>query len=305
MRSFGGLLGAAIVGVVVAVAAGGRSRSELDDELLSPQQEGGSPDSGGPDVQEDVPDGFVMQEGAPPPSCGNGMCDNGETCATCALDCGTCQTCGDGQCQAPMESCTNCPMDCGDCISCGDGFCTMPQENCQNCAVDCGVCPGCGDGQCTPPNETCFSCPGDCGKCMGCGDGLCSGSETCASCEQDCGPCNVCGNNKCEMPYETCINCPSDCGMCPVHTCLQSVECAVGCIGGLGGGGGFNLDAGVPLTCIADCIAQGCASSQYFAQQAVDCIIGALFSGQCMGLSITCLMNACSSQFGACIANHC
>ena len=29
----------------------------------------------------------------PPPSCGNGSCDNGETCSTCPVDCGNCVDC--------------------------------------------------------------------------------------------------------------------------------------------------------------------------------------------------------------------
>ena len=298
MNSFGGLLGAAIVGVIVVVAAGGCSRSELDFSV--PNFEGGTPDGGG----DEVPDGFVEPEGAPPNSCGNGTCDANENCMNCALDCGACKTCGNGTCDTTAgETCSNCPMDCGECVSCGDGFCTMPQENCQNCAVDCGMCPGCGDGKCTPPNETCFSCPQDCGKCMGCGDGLCSmPSETCSSCPMDCGPCDVCGNNKCEAPFETCVNCPADCGKCPLKSCLQELTCAIGCIGGLGGGGGIPM---INIQCLGDCVAEGCPGAQLFVQNALDCFLQALATGQCMGISIGCLMTACPGQIAACLGNHC
>jgi len=293
VNSFGGFLGAAFVGLVAVVAAGGCSRSELD---LGPGVF--NPDGGVFEGGDEVPDGFVQPEGAPPPSCGNGSCDNGETCATCALDCGVCSTCGDGTCNTSAgEDCSNCPQDCGDCVSCGDGFCTMPQENCQNCAVDCGACPGCGDGKCTPPNETCFSCPQDCGKCVGCGDGICQSNETCASCEADCGPCSVCGNGKCEAPYETCSNCEQDCGMCPVKDCFQEITCALACVQG----GIANLNS----TCIVGCLADGCAKAQYFVNQALGCILTAVTTGQCMGLSINCLMMQCSTQIAACIGSHC
>ena len=58
------------------------------------------------------------------PYCGDGSCNNGETCSTCSADCGTCQTgggdtgddsiCGDGTCDAD-ETCSSCPSDCGSC----------------------------------------------------------------------------------------------------------------------------------------------------------------------------------------------
>jgi len=303
VNSFGGFLGAAFVGLVAVVAAGGCSRSELD---LGPGVF--NPDGGVFEGGDEVPDGFVQPEGAPPPSCGNGSCDNGETCATCALDCGVCSTCGDGTCNTSAgEDCSNCPQDCGDCVSCGDGFCTMPQENCQNCAVDCGACPGCGDGKCTPPNEDCFSCPQDCGKCVGCGDGTCQSNETCASCPQDCGSCDSCGNGVCQAPLETCVNCPADCGQCPVHDCLQELTCAIGCFSGMGGGDGCFSGgiSGATLVWSVDCIAQGCPTGNLLAGDAVSCIIGALTGGQCMGFSIGCLMSACSAQFTACFSQHC
>jgi len=242
-------------------------------------------------------------EGAPPPACGNGKCDNGETCTTCALDCGTCAGCGDGKCDMSTgESCYNCPQDCGVCMAtCGDGKCEMPQENCQNCAVDCGVCPGCGDHTCTPPNETCYSCPEDCGKCPGCGDGLCNGTETCASCPQDCGVCAFCGNGKCEAPYETCVNCVADCGQCPTIDCSQELQCALKC---------FNIMQMPPmisLTCVGDCTAEGCPSAGYLVDQAVNCFIQQLFpGGMCQGmLNINCLLQACMGPVAACIGQHC
>ncbi|WP_437915092.1 hypothetical protein WME73_06355 [Sorangium sp. So ce302] len=50
-------------------------------------------------------------------ACGDLRCDTGETCDSCADDCGVCP-----------------PV-------CGDGVCEPDRENCQACATDCGVCP--------------------------------------------------------------------------------------------------------------------------------------------------------------------
>lgn len=66
--------------------------------------------------------------------CGDGVCNNGETHATCPADC-----------------------------KCGDGACNNG-ETCSSCPTDCGVCPFCGDHVCNN-GETCSSCPGDCGSC--------------------------------------------------------------------------------------------------------------------------------------------
>ncbi|MGD2108695.1 MAG: right-handed parallel beta-helix repeat-containing protein [Phycisphaerae bacterium] len=45
----------------------------------------------------------------PSSTCGDGVCDEGESCETCACDCGAC--CGDGTC-ATHESCVSCAADC-------------------------------------------------------------------------------------------------------------------------------------------------------------------------------------------------
>lgn len=292
-----GVFGAALTCLVVAVIAIGCSRSDLE---LGPAfgSDGGivGTDSSSPNPEAS--------------SCGNGTCDDGETCETCSADCGLCPGCGDGTCDNG-ETCSSCPQDCGSCAKCGDGKCTEG-ETCENCAQDCGMCPGCGDGVCTAPKETCFTCPQDCGKCQGCGDGTCTASETCASCPMDCGPCDVCGNGVCQPPDETCINCPQDCGQCPTHSCFQDLTCAIGCFGGLGGGGGGGLggfgggDGGIPninVTCIVDCLAEGCSSAQYFAQQAVNCFIDNI--GTCGGFSLNCLMSACMGPISSCLNDSC
>ncbi len=303
----------------------GCGRTDLEEELLL--GDGGLPptvdarqdvslrDTGAPDVTffdvtpppDDVfiPDVFVFDgpfdapEDAPfdTGSCGDGQCDDGETCTTCPTDCGFCSTCGNGVCD-PGESCSSCPMDCGTCESCGDGFCDEG-ETCVTCPGDCGLCPSCGDGKCNG-TENCQNCPSDCGQCAGCGDGHCSQDETCISCPQDCGPCAFCGNNVCD-DGETCNSCPQDCGQCPIaETCSQILTCAFSCFQG----GIQNFQ----LSCIADCDANACTQATFFANQATNCLIQAFLGGQCgfgggMGGALQCAEQACSSQIAACLGS--
>ena len=105
----------------------------------------------------------------PQPRCGDALCNNGETCATCSQDCGQCMPtarCSDAMCNG-AETCATCPSDCGPCqmTTCGDAMCNGA--------------------------ETCATCPSDCGSCRitQCGDALCNGAETCSTCSQDCGSC--------------------------------------------------------------------------------------------------------------------
>jgi hypothetical protein len=98
--------------------------------------------------------------------CGDASCNGGETCASCASDCGVCPppppACGDGSCNG-TESCSTCATDCGTCPPtdtdvCGSGVC-MNEETCSNCPYDCGTefwfcqwCPTSG-----PYNKTSFA----------------------------------------------------------------------------------------------------------------------------------------------------
>lgn len=87
------------------------------------------------------------------PWCGNATCDPGETCKSCAKDCGLCPYCGDGQCVG-AETCTSCAKDCGACPpKCGDGECAGA-ETCQSCANDCGDCPTPKDAGGSAANDT-------------------------------------------------------------------------------------------------------------------------------------------------------
>jgi len=58
---------------------------------------------------------FEFKGNAPKPYCGDGACNNGETCTSCAGDCGACSSyCGDSTCDED-ESCSTCSDDCGAC----------------------------------------------------------------------------------------------------------------------------------------------------------------------------------------------
>lgn len=64
-------------------------------------------------------------------ACGDLVCNGGETCMTCAQDCGACQGCGDGTCNAGTEDCANCASDCGACPVCqgaGDATTALDSE---------------------------------------------------------------------------------------------------------------------------------------------------------------------------------
>jgi len=79
---------------------------------------------------------FYLQNKAYAATCGNGVCEPGENCSNCSIDCGSCPTCGNGVCE-PGENCSNCSIDCGPCgPTCGNGVCESG-ENPSNCCIDC------------------------------------------------------------------------------------------------------------------------------------------------------------------------
>ena len=91
------------------------------------------------------------------PYCGDGECNNGETCESCEDDCGKCETepkCGDGECNNG-ETCESCEADCGKCETepkCGDGKCDS-SETYASCKTDCAELHPCANGC---PNKVAF-----------------------------------------------------------------------------------------------------------------------------------------------------
>ena len=131
--------------------------------------------------------------------CGNGVCEAGEDCRSCADDCigitrgkpANRYCCGDGVCEIAEDEST-CAVDCGPAPTCGDGHCDIDESACI-CSVDC------------PPPASENSCNNelddDCDSLTDCNDGDCTGSHVCSTC----------GDNSCD-PGEQC-SCSDDCGM--------------------------------------------------------------------------------------------
>ncbi len=151
-------------------------------------------------------------------SCANGDCTSLELCLStidCLADGG--ETCGDGICDAG-ESCSVCPQDCGPCV-CGDSICS-PGE-CSSCVSDCPSGCSCGD-VCTtgpaqdPSCDPCQAtvCNADAFCCEQEWDGLCvNQAET--LCGMDCPA--FCGDFNCD-PNESIGTCPEDCDPGPPPT---------------------------------------------------------------------------------------
>ena len=117
--------------------------------------------------------------------CGNGICESGEDCNSCAADCvsGTSSgaVCGNGTCEAGNgETCLTCPADC-------NGRTGGKRSNRFCCGFGDGLDPdGCGDAACTSGGFACTEVPVGGGGSYCCGDLSCDSGEDCGNCALDC-----------------------------------------------------------------------------------------------------------------------
>ena len=151
--------------------------------------------------------------------CGNGVCDAGEDCGSCATDCisgSGGDSCGNGVCE-PLtgEDCGSCDADCNgrqngkptNRFCCGDG--------------DGQAAVSCADGRCT---ESGWACDDAATGTYCCGDLVCEAPEDSLVCQVDCGPPPTCGDGSCDAGEDSC-GCPSDCGAPPAN---ESALCSDG-----------------------------------------------------------------------------
>lgn len=131
-------------------------------------------------------------------SCGNGLCESGETSVSCANDCEICddgvenpdtdtyKDCADREC-ATDAACQSSES------SCGNAICEA-HETAANCAADCEIC----DNGIDDDGDSYIDCADtECGESSACEvdtvcneNGICETGETYAGCSSDCESCS-------------------------------------------------------------------------------------------------------------------
>ncbi len=248
--------------------------------------------------------GASCASGGSDSTCGNLICEVGETSMTCPQDCGG-GNCGNTVCE-PGEDTVNCASDCycgnGTCDSgeseltctldclCGDGVCSA-SESTTSCAGDCY----CGNNTCDA-GESLASCPTDCTGAPVCGDGTCNGTESAATCPADCSG-TYCGDGTCDAD-ETTTSCPADCGGgCTDPVCDLYPQC--GCTGGQK----CSLDSANNNACIS----AGSTQNGGSCTADTDCVAGAMClgrsttEGQCLGYCDPVTQAGCTSGTSYCL----
>jgi len=192
--------------------------------------------------------------------CGNGVCDEGENCLSCAVDCISGVSggfeCGNGVCE-DGETCYTCPQDCmsGESISDSgepdEGFCCFGGK--KNPGMSNAA--SCSDPRCFRPGKG-ISCDGNDKpfETFCCGDGVCGGDETSMNCPID-NCVELCGNGVCdEADGENAETCESDCpcnldGVCDSFETVSKCELDCTC-----GNNVCDVDLGENVAnCMLDC----------------------------------------------------
>lgn len=220
-------------------------------------------------------------------SCGDGVCDTGETSASCPKDC-TASTCGNNVCDA-SETSTSCPADCA-ASACGNGVCEN-DEDATSCAADCSD-EYCGDGLCEASEST-ASCPMDC-PASECGNGLCEEDEDATTCSQDCSGQAACYVAQCEQALAvSCdgsleLSCSTFGGTCGEFIAEGDDRSFSWCTcGPLAEGKGQCLDKGHLVLCLqgmgvqGDCLAGTFCQATTEAPEGVGCFCDDLTDGIC------------------------
>ena len=247
---------------------------------------------------------------ASPLVCGNGVCEDGESCSSCPEDCGVCLTfCTDsdgGQNYSLKGTTTNDLISRVDSCydpaiglvdSCVDDNCALKEFYCSidyevyadinydACPNGCqnAICIECGNGVCEE-GEDCLDCSDDCiggsgGTCSACWkgqcDGICNAKKETSACA-DCAESYCCGDGICGGA-EDAYNCQTDCGCTSNADCNDGESCTADvCNAGI-------CENTWPACGISDgCCADQCSVATDPDCQELDC--GACFKGICDGL---------------------
>ncbi len=218
------------------------------------------------------------------PCCGDGVCDGGEACNSCAADCiggGGAAVCNNGTCE-PGEDCLSCPQDC-------NGKQNGKPSNRYCCSGDGaggGTNPvGCGDGRCTTGGNQCGSVEPYC-----CGDGMCDAPEDETTCAVDCvvfctanSECDdsvACTDDACE--FGICVSTPNDAN-CPGDGLFcngdEVCDAKAGC-----SSAGDPCPAGTSCNETTDaCDQQQCGSNGATCTDDADCCSNKCKTGTCRG----------------------
>ena len=185
-------------------------------------------------------------------SCGNNVCETGESSDNCCKDCGcTSGMCCDNVCKTPV---------CGSNPECSDGnSCTT--DTCQNagqCNAQCthtqiNSCTS-GDGCC--PSGCTSATDSDCSA--SCGNGVCDAGEGCSNSPQDCGCTGgkICCSGVCSTPACSADSQCDDSNSCTKDSCSNLGTCTAQC----------------SQTSITQCIGgDGCCPSGCTYSQDTDC----------------------------------